>query len=251
MTQPIKEEMSADEWLASLKAIPAQELEAYITKLDIQLTTRLMQLSEQIHSGMAAWHSLGTSDTVRRLFTELERYLTGLTHGRGGGLRRLWLNLMDFFGQSGEEAGFPEDTLRQLDIAQQNAIRYQQRMNLISEDHTSALHIYATWISAMTRLVSESPAGRYRLVPDLIRRSTEFISAQQQLGQTVVLQLQNIHIMATDIQHIATMARSLSMNKDAAGQLRDQRYQSGIKRLQYYTGTDEHNPEENDSLTAR
>jgi negative regulator of replication initiation len=108
-------------------------------------------------------------------------------------------------------------------------------MKAIAGAHAAALESYVGWIDGLTRIIASGEAVQVgAIAADIVRRSAEFISAQQQLARTVELQAQNIQAMAADIRHIAAMARSLSGNKDAARQLREQHYERQIRILQEY-----------------
>lgn len=239
--QHIIDGISIEELCGTIDTIPLQDIDETIRTIDQELKHQLIYHATLIHDSMRSHHNMGSMSTITTEFVLIEKYLKYLVYDKLSVYERLYLSIIRFFVDTEQDEEL-NNCIRTIQGKQQEIVTYNTILILKSKRFFTHLEAYQNWTSALTqsvpRLIEKYGPENANLmysISKLVLHAAEFLTAQRQLESTIKLQIQNNHVVITDILHIVTVSQSLAKNTISAQQFFEQEYVGSVKILKKYT----------------
>lgn len=231
---------SIEELCGVFDTIPIQHLEQTIRSADVILKDQLVQQSHIVHMSMQSHHNMGSVNTIKQEFEEIEKHLQSIVYHNLPLHKRFFLSCINFFVEY-SPADELDVCIQKIQQSQQEISTYTTVLTLHSKDFLKYLALYDRWVIALSAFVpnlyeqheKEQEEVSYTL-SKLVVHTSEVLMTQKQLEQTITLQLQSNTVLITDILHIIGVSRSLMQNTISAQQFFQQEYVGSMKTIKKY-----------------
>lgn len=238
--QQLQNGVPLEELYRMFDKIPLQDLEETIRSTDLILKEQVSHHSQLLHTNMQSHHNMGSINTIKKSFNDIEKYLKYIVRNNLSVYHRFVIAFTEFFGEYISQ--------EQLDESMTNIQRAKHEIfvyNTVLVQNTTTffkyLDMYNKWVKVLNTYIpilsrkhGDSHAALFLSLSRFVMQASEFLTTQQQLKLTVELQMQNNQIIVNDISHVVSVSQNLIKNIMSARLFFKQEYIGSIKIIEKY-----------------